>query len=174
MALWSHAHAAVRASNYLVLVHGIMRLATQNNGSRCTSCLPCNKSSLGSYDRHKQQQFWQRRCRPKIESMGTSTHSSQALKEGCVGVPCLQQHRAGLAAAVRQLAVVCAVPVGCRTQQLLTCQSANMPRVPPPHTSVSSYQGAFCGCRNNLWQAPNRDAADRRRAPTNATQTLQP
>ncbi len=34
--------------------------------------------------------------------------------------PCLQQHRAGLAAAVRQLLVVGAVSVSCRAQQVLS------------------------------------------------------
>ena len=48
-------------------------------------------------------------------------------ERGWVGVTCLQQHRAGLAATVGQLAVVRAIPVSCRTQQTPSAQLVSMP-----------------------------------------------
>ena len=56
---------------------------------------------------------------------------------------CLQQHRAGLAASVRQLAVVRAVPVSCRTQQLFTYESLNIPRMLPLYTPLAHARHSY-------------------------------
>ena len=47
LALWSHAYAAVRASNYLVLVQGIMRLDPHKHGSRALPDYPIIRAALG-------------------------------------------------------------------------------------------------------------------------------